>query len=238
MAIVSDIHGNRTALEAVIADLRETAPDLVLHGGDLADGGSSSGVGRGPGARPGLAGHRRQYRRNAVRPGGFRRFRDAGSAIGGVWGVVRRDGGLAARQELGRSGWPGCADCRAGSDMEGLALVHAIAGEPVARAWSYCGRRGTRCRLPSAGQAAGGVRAHPPAVRAAVGRLEVANTGSAGLPYDDDPAPPTCWWTKAYPDAAGGVRYRRRVPGARRRRHAARRRGSGACCAPALFQMP
>jgi predicted phosphodiesterase len=40
IAIVSDIHGNRTALEAVLEDLRDTAPDLVLHGGDLADSGS------------------------------------------------------------------------------------------------------------------------------------------------------------------------------------------------------
>jgi predicted phosphodiesterase len=41
IAIVSDIHGNRTAFEAVLADLRHTSPDLILHGGDLADGGSS-----------------------------------------------------------------------------------------------------------------------------------------------------------------------------------------------------
>jgi predicted phosphodiesterase len=41
IAIVSDIHGNRTAFEAVLRDLRETSPDLILHGGDLADGGSS-----------------------------------------------------------------------------------------------------------------------------------------------------------------------------------------------------
>ena len=40
IVIVSDIHGNLTALEAVIDDLRETAPDLVLHGGDLAAGGA------------------------------------------------------------------------------------------------------------------------------------------------------------------------------------------------------
>lgn len=40
IAIVSDIHGNRTAFEAVLTDLRQTAPDLVLHGGDLAQGGS------------------------------------------------------------------------------------------------------------------------------------------------------------------------------------------------------
>ncbi len=40
VAIVSDIHGNLTAFEAVLADLRETSPDLILHGGDLGDNGS------------------------------------------------------------------------------------------------------------------------------------------------------------------------------------------------------
>jgi predicted phosphodiesterase len=40
IAIVSDIHGNLTAFEAILADLRETAPDLIFHGGDLADGGA------------------------------------------------------------------------------------------------------------------------------------------------------------------------------------------------------
>ena len=41
VAIVSDIHGNRTAFEAVLADLRQTSPDLILHGGDLAHGGAN-----------------------------------------------------------------------------------------------------------------------------------------------------------------------------------------------------
>ena len=41
VAIVSDIHGNRTAFEALLRDLKQTSPDVVLHGGDLADSGSS-----------------------------------------------------------------------------------------------------------------------------------------------------------------------------------------------------
>jgi len=40
LAIVSDIHGNRTALEAVLADLKQLSPDLIFHGGDLAASGS------------------------------------------------------------------------------------------------------------------------------------------------------------------------------------------------------
>lgn len=32
-AIVSDFHGKLTALDAVLADLRLTSPDVILHGG-------------------------------------------------------------------------------------------------------------------------------------------------------------------------------------------------------------
>jgi putative phosphoesterase len=35
-AIISDVHGNLTALEAVVADLDRVGPDLIVHGGDLA----------------------------------------------------------------------------------------------------------------------------------------------------------------------------------------------------------
>jgi putative phosphoesterase len=39
IAIVSDIHANLTALEAVITDLRKTGAELVVCGGDLMSGG-------------------------------------------------------------------------------------------------------------------------------------------------------------------------------------------------------
>ena len=40
IAVVSDIHGNLTALDAVVVDLRSVGADLVVHGGDLVGGGS------------------------------------------------------------------------------------------------------------------------------------------------------------------------------------------------------
>ncbi len=40
VAIVADVHGNRRAFDAVLADLRQVAPDAVVHGGDLAYGGA------------------------------------------------------------------------------------------------------------------------------------------------------------------------------------------------------
>jgi putative phosphoesterase len=35
VAVVSDIHGSLTALEAIVTDLERRAPDAVVHGGDL-----------------------------------------------------------------------------------------------------------------------------------------------------------------------------------------------------------
>jgi putative phosphoesterase len=40
VAVISDIHGNFTALEAVIADLEDVSPDQIVHGGDLLGGGA------------------------------------------------------------------------------------------------------------------------------------------------------------------------------------------------------
>jgi len=40
LAVISDIHGNLTALEAVIADLKTVEVDLVAHGGDLVANGA------------------------------------------------------------------------------------------------------------------------------------------------------------------------------------------------------
>jgi predicted phosphodiesterase len=38
VAVIADIHGNLDALEAVIADIRQQAPDLVLNLGDCISG--------------------------------------------------------------------------------------------------------------------------------------------------------------------------------------------------------
>ena len=39
IAIISDVHGNLTALDSVLADLRRQKPDVIFHGGDLPYGG-------------------------------------------------------------------------------------------------------------------------------------------------------------------------------------------------------
>jgi putative phosphoesterase len=39
VAIISDFHGNLTALDAIVSDLKQQKPDVVFHGGDLATAG-------------------------------------------------------------------------------------------------------------------------------------------------------------------------------------------------------
>src|ERR1041384_1877543 len=39
-AVLADIHGNLRAFRAVLDDLKRTAPDIVVHGGDLSFGGA------------------------------------------------------------------------------------------------------------------------------------------------------------------------------------------------------
>jgi predicted phosphodiesterase len=40
LAVLSDIHGNLTALEAVVADLKDVGAEFVVHGGDLVANGA------------------------------------------------------------------------------------------------------------------------------------------------------------------------------------------------------
>ena len=40
IAVISDVHGNRRAFDAVLKDLNRVSPDLVIHGGDLAANGA------------------------------------------------------------------------------------------------------------------------------------------------------------------------------------------------------
>jgi putative phosphoesterase len=42
VAVVSDVHGNLTALDAVVADLKQVGPDVIVHGGDLVGSGARS----------------------------------------------------------------------------------------------------------------------------------------------------------------------------------------------------
>ena len=187
IAIVSDIHGNLTALESVLADLRETAPDLVLHGGDLADNGSAPAETldriRALGWR-GVLGNTDEmlFARKKLKA-----FADAQQP--GLSPVFAAVGAIAdfARQELGeeRLAW---LSRLAPIELEGtVALVHASPRD----AWRAPGPEAADTELEAAyGELDRAVvvygHIHRPFIRR-VGGLLVVNSGSVSLSYDADP---------------------------------------------------
>ena len=190
IAILSDIHGNRTAFEAVLADLRQTSPDLIFHGGDLADAGASPveivdcirDLGW-----PGVVGNTDEM---LFRPESLEEFASQSSAPPSLWTAIRQMA-AATRTMLGddRIAWlRGLARVQ----IEGpMALVHAS----PETAWRAPAPEATDAELESIygplGQSvtvyAHIHRGYIRSVRRAYGRERiVANTGSVSLSYDGD----------------------------------------------------
>lgn len=186
IAIVSDIHGNLAALEAVVADLRLVGPDLVVQAGDVAV------LGPRPAevvdrlrelAWPGLVGNTDEMLwEPRIRAEQERRAPRLRSSLDVLFGVL----GPWAAERLGDQRMAWLRSLPEESDVGGVRVVHASPGD----LW--------RAPAPDAADAAlaatyGGSAAvavyghiHRPFVRD-LPELVVANCGSVGLPWDGDP---------------------------------------------------
>ena len=186
IAIVSDIHGNRTAFEAVLADLRQTAPDLVLHGGDLVASGANPAeiVDR---IRDlgwqGVVGNTDEM---LFRPESLPEFvKQAPKLLPLV--AALEDMSVATRAALGeeRLGW--LRDLPRVQIHDRLALVHAS----PQNLWRAPAPEATDAELDSVYAPLGQPIAiyahiHRSYIRS-VGGMTVGNTGSVSLSYDGDP---------------------------------------------------
>jgi predicted phosphodiesterase len=185
IAIVSDIHGNRTAFEAVLADLKHTSPDLTFHGGDLAHGGS------GPGeivdrirelGWPGVLGNTDEM---LFRPQSFTDFAARTPAVQPMAGVIE-DVAAAARDELGSERLAWLAGLPMRQVRAPLALVHASPDSPwLAPAPDASDADMEKVYQPLNQPIAVYAHVHRSFVRS-VGELTVINTGSVSLSYDGD----------------------------------------------------
>ncbi len=185
IAIVSDIHGNRTAFEAVLADLRQTSPDLILHGGDLADGGSSPAeiVDR---IRDlgwqGVAGNTDEMLWN---PETLEEFARSLPTLQSLWGAIR-EMAAATREALGEERVAWLRGLPRIQKHARFALVHA-SPESTWRAPAHTASDG---ELESVYSPLGQPvvvygHIHHPYIRSVKDML-VVNTGSVSLPHDGD----------------------------------------------------
>jgi predicted phosphodiesterase len=186
IAIVSDIHGNRTAFEAVLADLRQTSPDLIFHGGDLADAGSSPveivdrvrDLGW-----PGVVGNTDEM---LTTPESLEAFAGQSPKLKSLFDAIKEMAD-AAREALGeeRLAW---LRALPGTQVLGpLALVHASPESP----WRSPAPEASDAELemvygPLGAQVAVYGHVHRSYIRNLAVRT-VVNSGSVSLSYDGDP---------------------------------------------------
>jgi predicted phosphodiesterase len=185
IAIVADIHDNLTALEAIVADLRQTSPDLVLHGGDLVCGGSRPAevVDRVRDlAWPGVFGNTDEA---IARPETLEEFADKSTAPPSLWNAVREMAAFA-RGALGEERITWLRTLPRVFINHPIALVHASPASawrsPAANATDD-ELKSTYCQLGEALAVYGHI--HQPFVRVVTG-FTVLNTGSAGQSLDGD----------------------------------------------------
>jgi predicted phosphodiesterase len=186
IAIVSDIHGNRTAFEAVLADLKQTAPDLVLHGGDLAASGSSPDEIVDRIRALGWAGVLGNTDEMLFDPDSLQNFAQQSPALQPLVGVIE-EMAAATRETLGddRLAW---LRTLPRIHTEGpIALVHAS----PETAWRAPAADASEAELKSIYTPLDHAvviyaHIHHPYIRSVSGGV-VANTGSVSLSYDGDP---------------------------------------------------
>jgi putative phosphoesterase len=187
IAVLSDVHGNLTALEAVIADLRDAAPDLVLHGGDLADGGSSAAGVVDRVRELGWRGVMGNTDEMLLRPESLEEFAAGSKAPQAVWDAVREIAEVT-REALGEEQLAWMRGLPMMTMEHGFALVHAT---PASR-WKAPAADAAEDELQTVYGVLGQPvvaygHTHVAAIRKMNGGVRILiNTGSVGLPYDGD----------------------------------------------------
>jgi predicted phosphodiesterase len=187
IAILADIHGNLTALDAVLADLRQQKPDVIYHGGDLVFGGCNPSevidciVQEG---WKGVLGNTDEMLwDSSARPG----LESSAPQLKPLFKVLFDSSGPATKKMIGPSRLAWLRALPKDIRHESLALTHASSGN----LWRAPMETADDAELEKTYKQLNAAivvycHIHKPFVRK-VGNMTVCNTGSVGSPYDNDP---------------------------------------------------
>jgi putative phosphoesterase len=187
IAILADIHGNFTALDAVLADLRQQKPDVIYHGGDLAYGGANPSevidciVQEG---WKGVLGNTDEMLWDtSARPA----LEASAPQLKPLFKVLFDSAGPATKKMIGPSRLAWLRALPTELRHENLALTHAGPGN----LWRAPMETADDAELEKTYKQFNAsvvvyCHIHKPFIRK-IGNMTVCNTGSVGSPYDNDP---------------------------------------------------
>jgi predicted phosphodiesterase len=186
IAVLSDIHGNLTAFEAVLEDLTKTSPDAVLFGGDLADSASAGAeiVDRIRGL--GWAGVFGNTDEMLFRPESLENFVESSSAPASLWNAVREIAAYS-RVQLGEERLRWMKALPRIYHLDPIELVHASPTD----AWRAPSKSAEdqelqaiygKSKMPYSVYG----HIHQPYIRSLPNQRMVVNAGSVGLSADGD----------------------------------------------------
>jgi predicted phosphodiesterase len=186
IAILSDIHGNLTALDAVVADIERRSPDQVLHGGDLVLMGAQPEkvVDRIRELEwPGVLGNTDEL---LWRPEEQARQEMRAPKLTEQLRLMFQDYAPATRELLGEERIAWLQNLPPEERVDRLAVVHAAPGDLWRAPMPTADKRELSLTfLPLNANAAVYGHIHRPFIRQMTG-MTVANTGSVGMPWDGD----------------------------------------------------
>ena len=187
IAIISDVHGNLTALDAVLADLRQQKPDIIFHGGDVPYGGANPAevidciVAEG---WKGVLGNTDEMLwDSSARPA----LEASAPKLKPLFKTLFEVCGPATRKMIGESRLNWLRVLPAELRHDNLVLMHASPGN----VWRAPMDTGDDAELEETYSKLNAeivvyCHIHRPLIRK-VGTMTVCNTGSVGSPYDSDP---------------------------------------------------
>ena len=186
IAIVSDIHGNLLALEAVIADLRLQSPDIVLQGGDLPYGGCQAAGVMDRVAElgwPGVVGNTDEVLWNT---NGLARLMAEAPKLRPLLQIIVRCA-LATKNLIGDSRLKKLQTLPMQIRQQELVLLHASPGDLWKSPMDSSDEEALeRVYRPLNAQTVVYGHIHRPFIKKLSG-FTVCNSGSVGMPYDGDP---------------------------------------------------